>query len=230
MKRKIILFISLFTFLSSCSNNVTNKLESNSHKEIEVSNKINSTQENSNISKTDSNLSETNYASNVFPVSSDPELGALMAMFKIPKQIPLNKELKLDVYLGHFSGFEEIYRAYIYKLVLVYGKSQLSLDYNYNYNYKIIDEIPDFYTEKYNVKHEDNTIIFNQFIEVTIDENILQLENNECGFIKFSIYMYNSQGVEVSSSLGIGYEYTTAYFINDGDNIKFDGWWRNFIK
>lgn len=222
MKKNIIFFITLLSTLSACSGNTNNESEPVSSEESTIS-------------------SQTKDSSSAISADhGNDEIGCLITRIEYPNQVSLDEEIKLNVKIGHFwSGKEDLsymsddYENFSYKLAFYYGKSTLAWDLGKDFSFEIVADLPDFNTEKYDIQNmaspDRSSFIFRQSMEITMDKNIFQLTDEECGYLFFSIKIFDSQNVEIKASL-LGYEDMEIYYIKEENNIEFNYLWRPFIK
>lgn len=94
----------------------------------------------------------------------------------------------------------------------------------------IIAELPNFNTDEYDITTGEREhacdIYYKKSIELSIDTSLFQLSDDECGYLSFSIKVFDSQNKEIdvssrgSTDIGI-------YFIINENDIKFDYDYRN---
>lgn len=154
------------------------------------------------------------------------DIGDSFAMFHYPDTASKDSLTSFDVYVGHiWDGIRTFSNIDIeqctFKLFQSYGKAPFSLidDYRKNHYYTEVAEIKNFNTSAYDVKTNlrKNTLTFKNYIPVNV-KGLFDLEEGECGYLKFSIDIRDKDNNEVDAS--IGGTCTWIYFILEDGVIK----------
>lgn len=217
MKRKIILSLLSLVTLFGCSNNIAN-IDSTS--EAPFSNKEKDTSSN------DSQLDDDSNDIICLPT------GDLLTASNNPSKISKDSDVTFKVDCGHswqgtkdFSYLSENYLNWSYKLIfasiivqsfpLVVGPKE--------WPNKIITDLPNFNTSEYDAffTEDSETLMGGKSFDVTIENSVFQLSNEEIGIVCFYVEIYNNDGTIITNH-GLKYNITQIRFQNDGDYIKFN--------
>lgn len=216
MKRNIILSLLLLVTLFGCSTNITN---------------IDSTSE----APFSNEKKETSSSSSQLDIGTDEticDIGELLTLFENPGKVLKGSEFKFNVHCGHlwngtedFSKISEDYLTWSYKLIFSYtiGSSYYSGGAISNWPQKIVKDLPNFNTSEYDVDIKDNnsdTLINGQSFEITIENSIFQLSDDEIGKICFYIEIYDKED-NIITNHDLNWYIMVLSFLNDGEHIKF---------
>lgn len=249
-----LIVLSLSLLLSSCSTYTLETITASSDTPMtNIDNKSSDEKEDDSQTKTEdstedeesidnSNIDETPMEPNTFLIGGLDcgEIAGLYTLFHYPDTIEKESMSSLDVYLGHtwdgtrnFEGRTSDYLSCTYKLTQYFEKGKLSSDFKSTSNQIVrteIAELSDFNTSAYDTKTNirKGTITFNKYLTIELNKDMFDLSDEECGFLCFLIEVYDKDNNEVQ--LGVGIEYTRAYFIIEDGIIKFSSRVQNLIE